>query len=49
MIELLKLGTIKKERIDLITGECKLDIIIQKKSWEKLCNKFIDLPKLIVS
>jgi GTPase len=48
-IELLKLGTIKKERIDLITGECKLDIIIQKKSWEKLCNKFIDLPKLIVS
>ena len=48
-IELLKLGAVENETIDQTTGEFKLDVTIQKQCWRVLCNKFIDLPKMIVT
>jgi GTP-binding protein HflX len=48
-VELLNLCAIKNEVMDPITGEFKLDIMIQKQRWDKLCNKFIDLSKMVVT
>ena len=48
-VELLNLCAIKNEVMDPITGEFKLDITIQKQRWDKLCNKFIDLSKMVVT
>lgn len=48
-VELLNLRAIKNEVMDPITGEFKLDITIQKQRWDKLCNKFIDLSKMVVT
>lgn len=48
-VELLNLCAIKNEVIDPITGEFKLDITVQKQRWDKLCNKFIDLSKMVVT
>ena len=47
-VELKKLDAIKKEEIDPITGQFKLEINIKKQAWEILCNKYVDLPKMIV-
>jgi len=46
---LLRLGAVENETIDQTTGEFKLDVTIQKQCWRVLCNKFIDLPKMIVT
>lgn len=48
-VELQCLKALDKETIDPITGEFLLEINVSKLAWEKLCNKFIDLPKMIVT
>ena len=48
-VELLNLCAIKNEVMDPITGEFQLDITIQKQLWDRLCNKFIDLSKMVVT
>lgn len=46
--ELKKLGTIQTEEIDPIDGNFKLEINIKKQAWYLLCNKYLDLSKMVV-
>lgn len=48
-VELLNLGAVQNETMDPITGEFKLEVTIQKQRWDILCNKFIDLSKMVVT
>lgn len=47
-VEFKKLDAIKKEEIDLVSGQFKLEINITKQAWEILCNKYVDLPKMVI-
>jgi GTP-binding protein HflX len=47
-VELFNLGAIKQESIDPVSGDFSLDIAIQKQRWDLLCNKFINLPKMVI-
>lgn len=46
--ELRKLNAIIKQEIDPSNGQFKLEIKIKKQAWDFLCNKYIDLPKMII-